>query len=957
MVLVCFLFLLPGYSHAATIDPNYDSAAAAADAAEAQAVAANAIAQNPPSGTTQPQEEANLIAAATAQKAAADAFLSATNIAAQDAQTYATKGDATNANIFAQAAKKDSGVIGNIANTVDGYTKTSDLNSDSTNKQLTQLLAQIQTDQNLALTAAGKALTAVGDTSGAATSAAAADTAAKAAGASAGASSDFGATGGHCSLVNGDIAACLGDILGNVIKQIVVVFFLPLASVILGVCGLIFNWTIYATVFQFGNLVGNNTGMLAAWGVLRDIGNILLLFGFILMGVSTILDLPNSNFTAKRALPGLIIFAILLNFSLFAAEAVIDVTNALGSTFFNQAGSGICPPAESLISCATNYGIASSVFKESGISAIYDPTTVQQLPDGAEGAIAAIGITLFVLITAFVFIVAFFLLITRAVVLAFLMAISPIGFAGMAVPPLQGLAKQWWDQLLKQSFFAPLMILLMLIAIKFMHGVATALATTGSGDTNINLANAFRQSGASNMSIVIVFLLLIGFMLASVQIARSLGAIGAGAATKLAGGVTFGVYARATNLAVGGGAAGLARIQRRTNFGGPFAAAIQSGLMSAQKANLDIRQAAPGLAGAPVQHASYEDTKHQIEGVRQSMEKSKAEFEKAKDRDALIDDLKKREKDSTHKLSPKSEKFLAGLSAEQVAADHALQRSLMHAADLMSADQFKSLMDNKDISDAEKNVARDVRYARLGQQIGRSQGRDVRRWSVQDLEQFMRSNAYRDMEDTEKAEFMSLLSDDQYKGLTESRSILPAQRERLETLRKSRFDNAAVQKYEPSHPAADPDTGMAPDGTRIDRTLNHMNSSRRAQLDDDIIAGEDKTVGTAVRDRFSLSDFDAVRRGDKLTPEQRKSVGEHIDQVLTRTSGSTEMQDLFQTQAQTMSGNQWATLATFYGLKTAKPSSGGTSSGGATGGTGASRPPTTGPGRAPLTPGSRAPRR
>ena len=60
------------------------------------------------------------------------------------------------------------------------------------------------------------------------------------------------------------------------------------------------------------------------------------------------------------------------------------------------------------------------------------------------------------------FFAAVFLFITRCVVLAFLMVTSPIGFAGMAIPPLHEMATKWWDQLLKQSFFAPIFILLIL---------------------------------------------------------------------------------------------------------------------------------------------------------------------------------------------------------------------------------------------------------------------------------------------------------------------------------------------------------------------------------------------------------------------------------------------------------------------------------------------------------------
>ncbi|MDB5195140.1 MAG: seg [Parcubacteria group bacterium] len=369
-----------------------------------------------------------------------------------------------------------------------------------------------------------------------------------------------------CSINTLDI--CLANAGTWIIKQIALLF-LFIASFFAGLSGFLFNWIVYITVFQFGNLIGNNPGMLAAWGVLRDIGNILLLFGFIFMGISTILNLPGNEFTAKRALPALIIFAILMNFSLFAAEAVIDTSNAIGTTLYKQASQGLCTSGESQIDCATNKGIAGSIFKVSGISAIFNKDAAAQIPGNDFGAVIEIlGLAIFAAVTAFVFFAALFLFITRAVVLAFLMAVSPIGFAGMAVPPLHEYASMWWQQLLKQSFFAPIYILLILISIKFMEGITTALNTaSGGGATLHNLADAFSVTGASNVSMVVDFMLITGFMLGSLIIAKQMGAAGADRATKFAGAATFGTTAFIGRRTVGRAMYSGASALRGTKFG------------------------------------------------------------------------------------------------------------------------------------------------------------------------------------------------------------------------------------------------------------------------------------------------------------------------------------------------------------------------------------------------------
>ena len=92
-------------------------------------------------------------------------------------------------------------------------------------------------------------------------------------------------SGNTCNLLQlGSWGNCIA---GGV--AVVALGFLGLAGFLLGLVGSLFNWIVVITVFQFGSYFGNSTGLLTAWGILRDMGNIMLLFGFILMGVMIIL--------------------------------------------------------------------------------------------------------------------------------------------------------------------------------------------------------------------------------------------------------------------------------------------------------------------------------------------------------------------------------------------------------------------------------------------------------------------------------------------------------------------------------------------------------------------------------------------------------------------------------------------------------------------------------------------
>ncbi len=133
----------------------------------------------------------------------------------------------------------------------------------------------------------------------------------------------------------GDVGCYLTNGLIGLLAQIAY-WMLTVVGWLLGLVGMIFNWTVVITVFQYGAYFANSQGMLVAWGILRDIGNIIILFGFLFIGIMMILDLH--SFDARHSLPRLIIFAVLLNFSLFAGEAIVDIANVLSSQIYIQAG-------------------------------------------------------------------------------------------------------------------------------------------------------------------------------------------------------------------------------------------------------------------------------------------------------------------------------------------------------------------------------------------------------------------------------------------------------------------------------------------------------------------------------------------------------------------------------------------------------------------------------------------
>lgn len=280
------------------------------------------------------------------------------------------------------------------------------------------------------------------------------------------------------------------------------------ANFLLWLVATFFNFVVEQTVFNFAKYIGGSDGVIAAWKVIRDVSNIGLLFGFIFIGITTILDVH--GYEAKKTLPRLIIFAVLLNFSLLATQLIIDTSNVLGKVLYDQVEQ--CPAGTPAGECAKNYGISGAIMGTSGGNDVFSaPSTKMTLS-------YYLGLSVFSLVLTMVLLAGAILLISRAIILVFLMALSPIGFAGLAIPPLNSYAKQWWQTLIGQSFFAPVYLLLIFIGLK----ISETLSKSG------NLGSALQNGSAGAIDSVLVFTITSGFMIGALMIAKSMSQQGAG---------------------------------------------------------------------------------------------------------------------------------------------------------------------------------------------------------------------------------------------------------------------------------------------------------------------------------------------------------------------------------------------------------------------------------------------
>lgn len=168
----------------------------------------------------------------------------------------------------------------------------------------------------------------------------------------------------------------------------------------------------------------NNTVVDAGWAICRSLANMLIVLGFVVIGIATILRFR--DYEAQKLLAPLIIVAILVNFSPVICGLIIDASN-ITMNFFMRGGSpgDILPTIREQIN------------------------DVKNSADGSEALAKSISYTAANLIAFFVFGLLFFLLIARYIMLWILVIFSPIAFVCFVFPFSKQYFKAWWDQFFK----------------------------------------------------------------------------------------------------------------------------------------------------------------------------------------------------------------------------------------------------------------------------------------------------------------------------------------------------------------------------------------------------------------------------------------------------------------------------------------------------------------------------
>lgn len=219
----------------------------------------------------------------------------------------------------------------------------------------------------------------------------------------------------------------------------------------------------------------------SAWGVVRDMSNIFFILILLYIAIKIILGMGGSE--VKKMIARVIIVALLINFSMFFTQVVIDSSNILALIFYNKLNvvgpngkprpyNGATSPNEKDIS-GSMYGVFDPTKAIS--QDFFTQAKVIDIPGYAKGEASTvpegimIGITLvaaaFMLFAAYAFFISGVAFVSRLIELLVLIIFSPFAFMSSSVPLLSGAEYIGWEgwskRLLKVSFMAPIFMFFM----------------------------------------------------------------------------------------------------------------------------------------------------------------------------------------------------------------------------------------------------------------------------------------------------------------------------------------------------------------------------------------------------------------------------------------------------------------------------------------------------------------
>ncbi len=275
----------------------------------------------------------------------------------------------------------------------------------------------------------------------------------------------------------------IGNLAGGAIGWIAYILIL-VVSTIVGVF-IAFVTYLISVVLQLSNNIVITLAVQSGYAVTLAVVNLGFVLGIITIAIATILR--RETYGIKKTLWKLVVAAILVNFSLVIGGAIINFSNVFTNAFLtalpgsdggngpiqfaSQLAGALAPQKALLKFSGSNNNLQADI--SGGMPQNTSPgTDIASILTPIVSVFSAAALLTVIFITLVVFL---FMLLIRYVELSILLVLMPFAWLFWIFPKTSYLWSKWWSEFIRWTFFAPIVVFFLWLAI------ATAQGMNGAG--------------------------------------------------------------------------------------------------------------------------------------------------------------------------------------------------------------------------------------------------------------------------------------------------------------------------------------------------------------------------------------------------------------------------------------------------------------------------------------------
>jgi len=307
--------------------------------------------------------------------------------------------------------------------------------------------------------------------------------------------------------------------------------------IIVRVAAAALSFTAYLLDFaiSLGNKVMSLDAVIIGWQIILGFTNLGFVLAIIVIAFATILRIE--RYGMKQILWKLVVAALLVNFSLVIAGAIISVSNVATNTFLQAT------TTENLSNALAN------ALQPQRLGQV-EPSFVDQVKGLLDYAVSFMSPgawinflirLLFILVFTFLmvlsFLTLFVMLLVRVFALIFLLILSPIVWLLWIFPSTQKYWQKWWQEFIRWNFFAPAVMFFVYLTVKtaslMQHKEGNIYSIISSKSWLGGVTNFFIDENVfkNTMESIVLLALLSG----GIYVANKFGIAGGGIGVSLAG--------------------------------------------------------------------------------------------------------------------------------------------------------------------------------------------------------------------------------------------------------------------------------------------------------------------------------------------------------------------------------------------------------------------------------------